>query len=228
MAEEYLPQPDNQPVASPKRWTVGRYLLKWAILLSAAAVVGGIVFRWLDQYQVRLERNVAAELARHYVQVHYWRGRVVQATLSGYPLSAEVVDLLAQLPSLERLVLLDVPGNAELAGLSRLRSLRELVVINTPVGQSGAEYLADCQHLSYLRVSRADIDDQALAALCRIHSLAKLDVSDNLITDNGLLAAAQLPNLKELSLRGNPITDKGVQALQLAAPQLTIHFQEVQ
>ncbi len=90
--------------------------------------------------------------------------------------------------------------NASLAELAKLKRLRELDIVNSPLSDRGVASLAANKHIVELRLV------------------------ETLITDVGLVDLASIPTLKWLDLRDTAVTDAGVSSLKESQPDLEVVY----
>jgi uncharacterized protein YjbI with pentapeptide repeats len=129
-------------------------------------------------------------------------------------------------------------GDADLARLRRMATLRKIVLDSTRITDAGLAHLAGLTNLEELDLADTRIDGSGLAHLRGPGSLRSLDLrrtalnGDNLVyleeqtnlrrlylqetpvTDAGLAHLTGLTELRELYLRGTPITDAGLASLK--------------
>lgn len=135
------------------------------------------------------------------------------ATLVG---DAELAKL-AEVKSLRELILdagaVTDDGLASLAGQMRLEHLR---LRHSPIGDAGVQHLASLAALRIVNLPHAEFGDDGLAVLPQLPKLELLRFSSPRVTDAGLaqLAEANPPNLKFLHLIDVPITDAGLAHLE--------------
>ena len=90
--------------------------------------------------------------------------------------------------------------DASLAELAKLKRLRELDIVNSPLSDRGVASLAANKHIVELRLV------------------------ETLITDVGLVDLASIPTLKWLDLRDTAVTDAGVNSLKESRPGLEVVY----
>ena len=102
--------------------------------------------------------------------------------------------------------------DTELEGLSRLKGLYRLHLINTGISDEGLRHLVDLPHLYFLWIIGGNVSDQGLRHVAAMPFLKSLVLENLNITDEGLrqLSGAQLTDLELVDLH---ITDEGLRHL---------------
>lgn len=116
------------------------------------------------------------------------------------PIQDEDLDLLAALPHLANLVLLE--GGITDAGLKRLQRL---------------------PRLASLWLTKTNVTDKGLSHLQGLPHLRRLHLVDVPIGDEGLATLARLKRLRIMGLRDTRVSDEGVARLKKALPYALVH-----
>jgi len=110
------------------------------------------------------------------------------------------LEMLAEAPMLETVLLEQCGEISSLHELSRIRRLKHLTI--NPQEALTFTPLVECRKLKSVKLINSDtIDDSAIKELARVKSLETIDLSSTSITDEGLAELGKLPNLKKLVLR---------------------------
>jgi Leucine-rich repeat (LRR) protein len=146
---------------------------------------------------------------------------------------------LAGLPNLERLNLCynDKITDLGMAHVARMKSLRQLDISSTNIGDVGAEHLRQLRDLELLElpdgISRSAVadllatkprlrslscgnssnctyGDEVLEQVGRMADIEKLNISGISVTDSGVAHLTRCTRLKDVSLFACPITNKGL------------------
>lgn len=133
---------------------------------------------------------------------------------------------LSNFANLRKLSLKDINGVSD-AGLEHLAELTSLEALILPytISDTGLAYLNNLAKLKELELQNANITDAGLVHLKRLKSLEILDLSGNRISHEGLFHLIHLTKLKTLDLYGTQITvnDRGLSHLnKLTALELLI------
>ena len=173
-------------------------------LLLCAAIATG----WVEDLGGRVELNARKEP----VAVH----------LRGTYVSDADLDLLAAMPTLERLDL-SLSRVTDL-GMLRLKGLKNVREINLwyaeLVTDEGLAAMRTWTKIQRLNLRGTKVTDNTLSILAGKESIAALDIGFAEVTDSGLQYLPRLPNLRELAIGGNKMTEVGLQVLR-AMPRLT-------
>ncbi len=111
------------------------------------------------------------------------------------------LELLAEVPVLESIEIIDCSEISSLHELSRIRRLKHLTLVTDEV--TSLKPLTECRNLKSIKlVQSSSVDDSSLQVLAQIATLESIDLSGTGITDEGLVELAKLPNLVELNLKG--------------------------
>jgi hypothetical protein len=138
-------------------------------------------------------------------------------------LSADDLQLLADLPGLRRLKLI---GPVDDDDLQQIASARQLKMLNLPDGvftDDGLQQLETLQELELLRFGSRNVTDAGLAVVPRLDSLRFLHLINVPVTDAGLKHLHGLTGLESFYLDGGRCTDEGLYALLKVLPGLHFH-----
>ena len=113
----------------------------------------------------------------------------------------------------------NVPGNASLQGLTRLRRLRYVNVGGPAVTDAHVAGLAKLTNLTILALEGSQITDAGIATLKQLSGLRWLALTNTKVTGAGLAQFSALPQLRVLELTGAPVTDADLVHLK-SLPQL--------
>ena len=97
--------------------------------------------------------------------------------------------------------------------LSRIQTLRELVLVGCNFKASSYKHFSVFLRLRGLDLRDSNITDDGLEYIRDISTLQKLDLNNTLITDKGVVYLQELQNLVHLSLADTVLTDESVKAL---------------
>lgn len=103
--------------------------------------------------------------------------------------------------------------DAGLASLAELPRLEHLRLRGACIGDAGVRHLARCQNLRILNLPQARFTDAGLAELSRLPRLELLRFGSPYVTDAGLAHVKDCHALRFLHLIDTPITDAGLQHL---------------
>lgn len=81
------------------------------------------------------------------------------------------------------------------------------------IAAADVQSLSGLIYLQSLRIDRAELNDENIAAIARMSNLKELSMTYTKIGDDGLREVTRLPKLEKLHLTGVPVTDKGVALL---------------
>jgi hypothetical protein len=116
----------------------------------------------------------------------------------------------------------DLPiGDAELAALTDLTHLREIVLPHAKASDKALDAVASLVGVEVLVFGDTTITDDGLAKLSRLQRLRDLNLNQSRITDRGLAYLVDLPRLQLLRIGKSDITDDG---LALAGRIRTLRF----
>jgi hypothetical protein len=138
-------------------------------------------------------------------------------------LSADDLQLLADLPGLRRLKL---TGPVDDDDLQQIAAARQLTALNLPDGEftdEGLQKLEPMQKLELLRFGSSSVTDAGLAVVPRLGALRFLHLIDVPVSDAGLKHLHGLTALESFYLDGGRCTDEGLYALLKALPGLHFH-----
>jgi len=122
---------------------------------------------------------------------------------------------VSQLPGLRELLLEETQiTDAGVLALTGLTDLEHLRLRGARIGNAGIAHLCQFQKLRILNLPHAQFTDDALAELARLPKLELLRFSSPNVTDAGMEHLAQLDQLRFLHLISVPITDEGLGRLE--------------
>jgi hypothetical protein len=148
---------------------------------------------------------------------------VVSVDLMLVPDVTPALRLVAQLPRVDRLNLLDADLDVtDVEQLARLETLRWLDLSNTAITDEQLDFLASTPRLEFLLLWGTSITDQGLPHIARLSRLQKLDLSATKITSRGLAQLAELHELLELYVESPGIDEAQVKQLQDQLPNTLI------
>ncbi|MFI5381385.1 MAG: hypothetical protein ACHRHE_18975 [Tepidisphaerales bacterium] len=217
----------------PRRGAVWRWAERSLLLLLLLAFLPAMGWGWL-YWGWNCEQEAVAKTGARLTKIEPLGGE----TLKGYLGSAGwVLDRVrnADVPSdanlvyvarLKELQGLDL-GNAKvtdagLVHLKQLKRLRELELNATGITDAGLVHLEDLKGLQVLRLVNTQITGAGLAHLKQLKALQRLDLRGTQITDAGLVHLNGLKGLEVLSLYGTKVTTEGVDKLQASLPETKI------
>jgi len=154
---------------------------------------------------------------------------LMELTLAHMQLTSRGMAALAQLHSLQTLVLQDVEfsQDEDWVTLGRLSSLQclELKRFRAEINDGHISNLTGLHSLKHLQIntkrsSSISITDAALKHISELKSLESLKLHDAKITDEGLKHLEKLNSLKEMDLEGCKVTEEGLQRLKKKIPAL--------
>ncbi|XP_052805572.1 uncharacterized protein LOC128234963 [Mya arenaria] len=111
-------------------------------------------------------------------------------------------------------------GNEGMEQISKIKTLKKLLLSNTKVADDGMRFLKDLKSLEVLHLDRCTITDKGASIIGALPNLIDLSLASTGITSRFLLAGHcnKCSNLTKLNLSRTTITRKGV--LQLSLPFL--------
>ena len=142
-------------------------------------------------------------------------------------LTDEALLPLAEVPSLERLALLQCQGlsTTSLAALGEIRHLADLSLVYSGVGDPASlRAIGGLRALVELNLAGAPVDDEGATALASLPELAVLNLSGAALTDAGIAALARLPRLRDLRVQSALVTPAGLAALGTARELEVLHL----
>lgn len=148
---------------------------------------------------------------RHVLEVdHPWElpkslDAVVGVTAQLSPLiSNDILERLRELPRLESVSLTGCSrlNDSSLVPLGRLKSLRNLALVDIPISDKGISELKTLEQLTSLTLSRNRINGTGLQQLVALPRLTSLSLDFNRLNPAGFRQLIQLPNVETLSLNG--------------------------
>jgi hypothetical protein len=134
--------------------------------------------------------------------------------IDGASMSGPGLEHLSRLPSLKRLVLsrtrVTDDGLRHLAAMTKLESL---LITQTPITGEGLRHLRGLTNLRLLELNTDPLTDAGLEQLPGLPRLETLNLTSSFLTGASLAHLGELPSLKSLSLAGSQITDEGLSHL---------------
>lgn len=128
----------------------------------------------------------------------------------------QVIELLAQLPKLQKLRARETSIRGEnAAAFAEMKALRDLDLSESPVQDAIFEHLAKLPNLENLNLWNTEATEEGLSQLKGMTQLKQLNL-DNLgdaISDDALDTIATMTNLELLHLGGTGVTDEGMPKL---------------
>jgi hypothetical protein len=106
--------------------------------------------------------------------------------------------------------------------LSRLSTLKELVLSGTRIDDEDLRHLGRLDGLESLYIADANITDDGLAHVGRMRSLVDLVISGNVISDRGLTHLRGLTKLERLTMVDTRATSAGIDDLRRALPNCKV------
>ena len=126
---------------------------------------------------------------------------------------------------LEWLDLRDLPmTDAGLANFKEAKSLTQLNLTNTNIGDGTLQTLQPCRQLAHAQLGGTRVSDKGLAHLKESKNLMTLNLNATTVGDDGLEALTELRKLGELDLRKTKATETGVKKLSAALPGCKIEW----
>ncbi len=155
-----------------------------------------------------------------------WSSPLRNLELAGMQLSAEDINLLANLPQLAslRLDTANPPadGVSIIQALAQLPALTELNLNSSTFTDAALESLPQFANLQTLGLSASAVTSAGMARLAPMAHLAQLTLDYTAVNDSGLQAIGTLTGLQRLSLIGVSTSDAAVQTFQAVLPQCEI------
>ena len=136
---------------------------------------------------------------------------------------------VSQLPGLRELLLEETQiTDAGVLALTGLTDLEHLRLRGARIGNAGIAHLCQFQNLRILNLPHAQFTDDALAELARLPKLELLRFSSPHVTDAGMEHLAQLDQLRFLHLISVPITDEGLGRLEALKNLESLYLDDIQ
>jgi hypothetical protein len=175
-----------------------------------------------DGRRVANLRDLKAEVT---VEKNQLGKSVVSVDLSLVSDITPALRLVADLPSVDRLSLLDADLHSEdFQLLRKMSALRWLDLSNTTVSDADLSFLEFTPRLEFLLLWSTEITDDGLQPIARLSRLQKLDLSGTKITGDGLAHLTESRDLLELYVEVPGIGEPEIQRLQEKLPNtLIIH-----
>jgi hypothetical protein len=160
--------------------------------------------------------------------------RLKQLSLRQTKINEQGLESLKLIPSLTDLELDDTETDNEgIAHLKHLVNLKKLSLTKTKLARDGGlGSLASLKHLSDIRLSFTQVDDQCIRSIASMPSLAFLFVDNTLVSPAGIHEVAVLQSggnfakLQYLQVDSSQLTDGAREALQKAFPDLELRVRD--
>lgn len=139
--------------------------------------------------------------------------------------------ILAVLPELDDLTVINFDANVTGSGLVHLRNARQLRRLDmsvTKMTDEGMSHIESMTRLKVLNLSNTRISDEGLRHLKSLSQLEKLNLQATTITDAGLVHLHGLGALRELDLDRTRVTDQGIRDLQRVLTKAEIYPWRIQ
>jgi WD40 repeat protein/tRNA A-37 threonylcarbamoyl transferase component Bud32 len=151
----------------------------------------------------------------------------VRATTPRY-VSSYLVEQIAELEHVESLEIdVSLLKSSEMSELSRIASLRELILVDLHVDAATVEQLAALRSLKTLEVQSGSAEHgAALVSLAKIAVLGTISLSGSSVTDAELAPLMALAQLDELRLIGTHVTPEMVDRLRQKLAQTNVIFDD--
>lgn len=143
--------------------------------------------------------------------------------------SGQLNDLAAASETVE--LLLD-QGNVDDAGMTliaaHLPNLEHLRIRLSQISDTGAEALAELDHLRILNIPQGRIGAKSIRSWNKLPQLEHVRLGGSQVDDAAMEALAALPNLQSLHLIGPNISDEGLQYLERAKKLSSLYVDDCQ
>ena len=127
------------------------------------------------------------------------RNRLDQEAFPGF-VDSDLVPL-RNLPAVKELrVCWNSISDKGLEHISRLSSLRRLVLDGCPIGDEGLKHLSNLTNLEFLSLAETGVTDAGIKHLTRLKQLKYLNLRDNRLSGPAIRWASSLPELQSLHL----------------------------
>jgi hypothetical protein len=206
------------------RWS-NRFRISLGASLALVLVFGGWL-GWIVR-SGRVQRDAVAAIRRAGGRVWYeWEiqnGRFYTAE-SHCPWPKWLVDRVGvdYLGNVIRVEFWRRGSDADLAQVGKLGRLEELLLVDSPVTDSGLAHLRRSTTLKRLLLPGTRISDSGLAHLKRLTRLELLSLMGTAVTDAGLAHLKGLRALEQVHAGDTQFTDSGVSELRESLPKLQI------
>jgi hypothetical protein len=118
-------------------------------------------------------------------------------------------------------------SDQQLRQLGDLPQLRELILDNARVTDSGLACLSGLPGLEHLRIRGGRAGDEALRRLAQLRELRIVNLPDGEFTDAGLEALKSLPHLAQLRFGSPRVTDEGMRFIGEMSQLRSLHLIDV-
>lgn len=201
-------RPDGQPVAPPE---AELNVAQARALLSLRQGGGSVSFSDDSAQSVAKVHRYGSD-RQHDIEAlkHFPR---LQELRLGCPLVDDDLRVVGAMAGLEHLAILHAQCLTDegLRHLYRLRNLHSLLLGEAQLGDEGVQWLARLHGLVKLSLPRCPLTDERCRRLMDLTNLTSLDLSDTPISDVGLVGLERLRRLQSLRLNGTRITDATVE-----------------
>jgi hypothetical protein len=207
-----------------RRWS-NRLRISVGAFLALVLVIGGLL-GWIVR-SARIQRDAVAAITRAGGQVWYeWEyqdGRFYTREFH-CPWPKWLVDLVGvdYAGNVIRVDLTKRGSDEVLAHVGNLGRLEELVLMDSPVTDSGLAHLSRSTKLKWLYLPGTRISDSGLAHLKGLTRLKHLSLMETAVTDAGLVHLCSLSALEGLQVGDGQFTDAGVRELRVSLPSVRI------
>ena len=137
------------------------------------------------------------------------------------------------MPNFEKLTVAGMSmGDAGLAAIAKIKSLKELRTWHTAQSEAGNLMIATLPNLTSLMLGQRlpgggkppSLTDVSLQTIATIKTLESLEIGEAKFSLDGLRKLGTLPNLKKLKITKTEITDQDIATLQGELPGMKVEF----
>jgi hypothetical protein len=144
---------------------------------------------------------------------------IVELSLSGRPVTDDVVEQVATLAEIRSLTLIDTRvTDAGIRAIARLPRLQSLVLDGVLMTDEGLSALASLEDLQWLKLSDTRVTEQGLEHLRGMKNLRELWLWDRAFGDRALTSLQGLAGLRRLWIEGDDLTENGLKQYMQAHP----------
>ena len=177
------------------------------ILVAVTVIAGSGFYAWQAcwrgyEHDQRILRTVVSDVDLYVSFVNPLTGRVWGLELHSTPEAPVTDDTLAH--------------------VAELRSLRQLLVMNSAITDGGLKLLEPLRHLWHLDIGGTGIGDDGIAALVQLPELEVLVAYETAVSDRSVEPFIKMSRLRELTIDGCPISDAAIARLAKERPLLEI------
>ncbi len=204
--------PPNSPISARDR---RRQTLLFLCFSTTLFVVAGLW--WYDYFEtsvivpeksdppgVRFEKLYQANLKTNDSKLH----------IEGFPIDDSMVSQIAELESLETLIIDEgIVTDEAIALIAKLPKLRQLRLRLSPIGDAGFQHLSKCESLWFLNLPHAACTSGGVASLKSLTKLRQLRLGSKNLDNRAANALTQIRSLRGIHLIGVPITDEGLKKI---------------